>query len=331
MKISTFKRWSEVYFLVLICVLAIGIPLVFTSLTRSVFEVNKLMLLRIVTILVCSGWIFKSLVLNANHVDDPEDGGPSYQIFGIKWRKIGLEIPLLIFLIFNILSTVFSQNIRLSVIGAYDRWEGILTALNYLVLMVMTAKLITKRYQLIILVVALVLPTAGSAVYGVFQSLGIDFMNWSVDPTKRVFACINNPVHFCAYMGMMVPLSLASLLAVSGSKFDFRGKGVVKWALFGLTGLIFYAQYLSFSRATWFGFSLAVPVFFLVAMGLIRTDNIRRLVVDYFTTSIGLLVFYLYYIFTFHKKSPYIGLGIGLIVTAALLIALMISRHHFGK
>jgi len=328
MKISSFKRWSEVYFLILFAILAIGTPLIFTSLTRSVFEVNKMLLMRLVSIFIGFGWVFRTVVLDA-HGYSPE--GKILKLGPLKWEKIGIEIPLALVVLLDVVSTVFSQNVRLSVIGAYDRWEGILTALNYVVLLVMTAKLVTRRFQIKWLLVALLVPCAISAVYGVAQSLGYDFMQWSVDPTKRVFACINNPVHFCAYMGMMVPVGMSTLLYVTSAFKRTSLQAVAKWFLFIMVGLIFYAQYLSFSRATWFGFALAMPIFFMVVLGLMRTENSKSLVGDFFLTLFGIVTFYLYYIFNFHLK----GLSVAAILTTlnvgALLGTYWICRRYYSK
>ena len=121
----------------------------------------------------------------------------SYTIFGFNWRRIGIEIPILLWIICNLILIISSPNIFISYIGAYDRWESLATILNYILLFYMTAKLISNtRYRLLIFCIC-VFSTSVSSIYGVIQSLDIDFMNWSKSPTKRVFACINNPVHFC--------------------------------------------------------------------------------------------------------------------------------------
>jgi len=200
---TKFKKFYLVCFLAL----SMGIPLIFSSITRSVFEVNKLLFLRIVMIILCGAWLLKSCLLKDNghsHKDHE-----SYSLFGFKWRRIGLEIPILLWIITNIISIIISRNIFISLIGAYDRWEGLATILNYVVLLFMTAKLIdNNRYRIIIFCISL-FSTSVSAFYGVIQSLGIDFMRWSTDPVARVFACINNPVHFCAYVAMIVPIGIS--------------------------------------------------------------------------------------------------------------------------
>ena len=60
----------------------------------------------------------------------------------------------------------------------------------------MVAKLVNNFKYRVIMIATIVFATSISSFYGVIQSLGIDFMQWSKSPTNRVFACINNPVHF---------------------------------------------------------------------------------------------------------------------------------------
>ncbi|RAP29876.1 hypothetical protein DID76_03645 [Candidatus Marinamargulisbacteria bacterium SCGC AG-414-C22] len=192
--------------LVLFTLLIFGIPLAFTAYTRSVFEVNKLLVLRITLILVYFFWFVKYLIYKHNGFDNKEE--ESYSLLGFRWKRVGLELPVLAWILVNYISSFLSENIFISYIGAYDRWEGMSTILNYVCLVYMFAKLIDSFKYRYWIIAMLIFSTFFSAFYGVLQSLGIEFMNWNADPTKRVFACINNPVHFCAYVAMLVPLGI---------------------------------------------------------------------------------------------------------------------------
>ena len=311
MKINrlSFDRFFEIAIRVLFVILVIGIPLAFTSYTRSVFEVNKLMVLRYVTLGVCGLWFFRAWLHRAFSVTD--DSRPAYRFLGFTWTKIGLEKWFLLWVLFNILSTVFSQNVRVSVIGAYDRWEGLLTALNYVLLLLMTAKLVSSRKTMLWVLGAALVATGASAVYGVFQSLDLDFMRWSVDPAQRVFACINNPVHFCAYVAMMVPVGLSLLMFLS-SREEPSPKWMPKLKILILvtTGLIFYTQFLSFSRATWIGFIGAMPLYYLLVTHTLDKRSMARFTADFFITALMLAAFYTSYVFQLHQK----GIGIAVII-----------------
>ncbi len=306
--------------LILFLLLVIGTPLLFTSYTRSVFEVNKLLILRIITLLTYGLWLLRYILFKDNGYDTSKE--KSYSILGFRWQKIGLEWPMVIWIGFNILSTLFSQNVRVSIIGAYDRWEGIITVVNYILLWLMFAKLITKKFQLEWVLGGIIFPAALSACYGIFQSLGMDFMNWSVNPTSRVFACINNPVHFCAYMGMIAPLGLGWLLYLAQSKPGFKQFSMPrvfwKWFLFILICMIYYAQVLSFSRATWMGFIGAMTLFYLVTLRLLDIRSEKKFLIDFGFSSLTLGSFYMLFIFRLFDKSLIVGILLSSIILAYL-------------
>jgi len=407
---SSVQSFFNNAFLILLFILVVGTPLVFTPLTRSVFEVNKLLLLRVIILLTCFlGFLRTALLQDSNNVSDEN----SISILGYTWKKTGLEIPMALWFLLNVVSTVFSQNIRISIFGAYDRWEGIITLIGYMLLIFMFAKLVTKRYQLYWLLGGLIGSTFFSAWYGIFQSIGYDFMHWSKDPTFRVFACINNPVHYCPYVAMIVPIGCALLLYLSSKhhvekeqpkpyvvlgvilsvgligiysySFDsfsilfgqmsivlliayllcvqttsavptkediiyWLGYGVLVTALilleaipfnkdqwlgyaivlvtmivvgpyknpstvlkrliFVSTGVIFYTQVLSFSRAAWVGFLMSMPILFLYMSNKFSLASEKSFIKDVCYTFIGTFVLTLMFIFKFHTVQAYTPLQI---------------------
>jgi O-antigen ligase len=320
MKINrlSFDRFFDIAIRVLFIILVIGIPLAFTSYTRSVFEVNKLMVLRYVTLGVCGVWFFRSWLYRIFSVEG--DARPAYHFFGFKWTKTGLDISFLIWILFNIASTVFSQNVRVSVIGAYDRWEGLMTALNYVILLLMTAKLVMSRRTMLWILGAALVATGASAVYGVLQSLGMDFMRWSVDPSQRVFACINNPVHFCAYVAMMVPIGMSFLMFFSSREGPSpKWISALKIAILVITGLIFYTQFLSFSRATWIGFIGAMPLYYLLVSHTFDQRSSFRFSCDFFATGITMAAFYTSYVFQLHQKGWGIAIPLFVLIGGYLI------------
>lgn len=320
MKINrlSFDRFFDIAIRVLFIILVIGIPLAFTSYTRSVFEVNKLMVLRYVTLGVCGIWFFRSWLYRIFSVEG--DARPAYHFFGFKWTKTGLDIWFLIWILFNIASTVFSQNVRVSVIGAYDRWEGLMTALNYVILLLMTAKLVMSRRTMLWILGAALVATGASAVYGVLQSLGMDFMRWSVDPSQRVFACINNPVHFCAYVAMMVPIGMSFLMFFSSREGPSpKWISALKIAILVITGLIFYTQFLSFSRATWIGFIGAMPLYYLLVSHTFDQRSSFRFSCDFFATGITMAAFYTSYVFQLHQKGWGIAIPLFVLIGGYLI------------
>ncbi len=424
------NRWMVIFYTILLTLLVVGTPLLFTSLTRSVFEVNKLLLLRYSQLIILFLWVLHYFLLRDNNALD-HDKTNAYSIKNFSWKKIGLEKIILVWLIFNCISTIFSPNIQVSIIGAYDRWEGIITLFNYMVLLYMVAKLVTRKYQLFWIIGGILASTGFSAYYGVLQSLGYDFMHWSADPTFRVFACINNPVHFCAYMGMVVPVGIALTLfllfpskkfntslypplitalkasiialgigiyyaiftpALSSPSFiqfllligfgvtvieslnhtHLTWKNMLKWGCFLLilvtlsaiqvltlnkfdwltfftilspyiilaalpngqealrrlvfivTSLVFYGMYISFSRATWVGFLLSMPLFYLGCTYALKSITNMQFIRSFFYKT-GLVVTHaLLYNFNFYS----FGIAPAGIVASLFLLFFLLSYKN---
>ena len=128
--LNSMNTFFNRFFLGCFSILCVGIPLLFSSYTRSVFEVNKLLLLRIILLIVYGAWFYKSCILKDNKLMSPKRD--SYSLFGFNWRRIGLEIPIALWVLSNFISIFLSENIFIGLIGAYDRWEGFATILNYI-------------------------------------------------------------------------------------------------------------------------------------------------------------------------------------------------------
>ncbi len=267
--------------------MAMGIPWAFSDETRSVFEINKLLVLRFGSAAMAATWLIESL------------------FFTRSYRKTGLEIPIALWVLSSIASTVFSLNPRLSLIGSYDRWEGLITTLNYCFLVFASVTLLRTKAMVAWVLGTLLVGGAGSAVYGVIQSLGLDTMSWSADATLRVFGCINNPVHYCPYVSMLVPVGLGVIIW-----FCQRNAAVRPWvfrALFvGLavcTALLYYAQYLSYSRATWTAFIAALSFFYIKISTTTPLAQRWRQVVYDGALLLFMGVLYLSAVFFLHNKS----------------------------
>ncbi|MGC6367635.1 MAG: O-antigen ligase family protein [Candidatus Marinamargulisbacteria bacterium] len=174
-----------------------GVTLIFSTATRSVFEVNKLGIFKICVALLAILFAYDRLL------------GSKTLFYSFKVNK-WFNALLVGSWITNVLSTIFSQNILISMFGSYDRWEGLITTSFYFIFIYFIAnktgaKFIRKLLWAVIIAAGL------SSLYGIVQSFGIDIVQWSLDPSQRVFGSINNPVHYCAIMGMALPVIAGQL------------------------------------------------------------------------------------------------------------------------
>lgn len=285
-------RFQMIYSLLFVFLL-IGIPFAYSPDTRSVFEIHKLSILRITTILMFLTYLYESLFTTNRQDSDME-------ILGFRWKRTSLEWPILAVLTSLVISTIFSENIRISLVGTYDRWEGLWTSINYLLLFFMSAIVFDSTRQKWLLTLVFLVAASFATFYGIYQSLGLDNTAWSLDPESRVFATINNPVHFCAYMAMCVPLFLSTAIYL---KQTFNKPWVTNTVL-TLGGLCFYAMILSYSRASWLGLSSSLA--FLYVFGLFSFKDLPfSYYIKQFLLTVALVGFsYLFFVFNLHLKSP---------------------------
>ena len=108
------------------------------------------------------------------------------------------------------MSTIFSQNPSLSIYGSYDRLEVLITTSFYLIFTFIIANYRHKTFGKQLLW-GIIIASGLSSLYGIVQSFNLDIVSWSIDPGKRVFGSINNPVHYCAIMGMAIPSIIGCL------------------------------------------------------------------------------------------------------------------------
>src|SRR3989344_266025 len=93
-------------------------PLFWTSLNYELFEFNKMILTYALTTIIVGAWALK--MVNQR-----------------SWiiNRTPLDIPLLLFLLANILSTIFSIDPHTSIFGYYSRSNGgLLSIISYLLL-----------------------------------------------------------------------------------------------------------------------------------------------------------------------------------------------------
>ena len=93
-------------------------PLIMTKSTSELFEFNKMLFIYTSTVLIAFFWFLK-MVLNKK----------------IILKKTFLDIPIVIFFLSQIISTVFSLDRHTSIFGYYGRFNGgLLSSLSYIVL-----------------------------------------------------------------------------------------------------------------------------------------------------------------------------------------------------
>ena len=211
------------------------VPLVFWGQTSELFEFNKMWLTFILTIIIATAWISKMIVLRKIYI-----------------QKTPLDLVIAIFLLSQILSSIFSLDSYVSLWGYYSRFNGgLLSTIAYIVLyyafvsnfdLKTKAKTVAKKIIFVSLGSATIV-----ALWGLPSHFGydptclifrgsLDVSCWTSDfqPKIRIFSTLGQPDWLGAYLGAILPLSLIFMLS----------KNFKKIVLFSVLTLIFYADLL---------------------------------------------------------------------------------------
>lgn len=217
------------------------IPLYFAVFfkTNDVFELNKIILFKILALLL----LFFSLckfIANFKKEDTRylKERAANYSTY--------LLIPLLFLLSFS-LAALFSKNISLSYYGIYERYQGLESHIYYLLFFILLLFNLKNREQINRIIITAALSSFFVCLYGLMQIAGLDFIDWS-EPTyltKRITSSFGQPNFLASYLLLIMPL--AGYLFFKSKKFLVK----FYWLLvlfFQLLCLLF-----TYSRAGWLG------------------------------------------------------------------------------
>jgi O-antigen ligase/Tfp pilus assembly protein PilF len=174
-----------------ILAMAVLIPVIFFTRANDVFEINKMFIFRVFTLVGVFMWLFMS-------VRDKK----------FTLVRTDLDFPVLGLLASSFLSVLITKNINVSIFGVYEDYEGIFTAVNYfffyyLVVNFMGARSAANKMAAIVLLSTLII-----AGYGLAQNFGWDFVKWNPETYSpdRFFSTLGNPNFLAAYLVQTIPV-----------------------------------------------------------------------------------------------------------------------------
>lgn len=167
----------------------------------------------------------------------------------IKIIRTPLDIPILLFLLSQLISSIFSLDTRVSWLGYYSRFNGgMFSLLSYAFLYFAFVSNIPfkqmQRYLAAMLVGGIIVALWGlPAHFGydptcfVFRgNLDVSCWTFAFQPKVRIFSTLGQPDWMAAYLDALVPLALYfSILMLQKKKYIAAG-------IFGLTSILFYVD-----------------------------------------------------------------------------------------
>jgi len=195
---TTAIRW-------LFYILFFTVPLFFTNNTSELFELNKMWLTFWIALLIFGFWGTKMVLEKQLHI-----------------QRTRLDILLLLFLLSQIISTIFSMNSYISWWGYYSRFNGgLLSTITYIFLYYALVTNLAKK-DIIRLLWVSVSSCVIVALWGLPAHFGydptcylfrgtFDVSCWTADfkPTVRIFSSLGQPDWMAAYLSIFLPLTIA--------------------------------------------------------------------------------------------------------------------------
>jgi putative inorganic carbon (hco3(-)) transporter len=170
------------------------VPLIFTSFNSELFELPKMYLVYFITLTILSLHLLNFLNKKT-----------------VLFRRTFLDIPLIIFLISQIISTIFSIDPHTSFFGYYSRLNGgLLSLICYLILYWILVVYLNEKFKKNIINISIF---SGFLVasFGITEHFGIDKHLWVQDVQSRVFSTLGQPNWLAAYLCILLPFSLLKL------------------------------------------------------------------------------------------------------------------------
>lgn len=206
-------------------------PLILTPINYELFEYNKMMAVYLLTGIATFGWILRS-------VGNRE----------IIIRKTPLNLPIALFLVSQLISSIFSMDPHVSWFGYYSRFNGgMMSLLSYAILFLIIGsgffdpredKQIQEKKVRSLFITALVSAVLVS-IYGVAQRLGIDKHIWVQDVQNRVFSTLGQPNWLAAFLVSLSPI--AWYFAYSSKEKGSKSlKSTIIAVLWGAVSVLFF-------------------------------------------------------------------------------------------
>ena len=244
-------------------ILAALIPLFFNPSSWTVFEADKIAILRAITLIMALAWAIKTV----------EEGA--------LWKRVGvlrqslrtpLVIPALLFVGAIIMATITSVAPRLSLWGSYHRREGAYTILCYVALFFLGLGALRRPRQIERIITATLMASLPISLYAIMQHYGLDPMPWQgrgAEVTFRATSTQGNAIFLAAYLIMVIPLTVARLFdsfPVSSGKVTLSSIRLLFYAL--LLSVQLLALFFTQSRGPLLGLIGGMSCFFLLWAGV---------------------------------------------------------------
>jgi putative inorganic carbon (hco3(-)) transporter len=251
------------------------VPIVFTSATSELFELNKMWLTWVLTIIIGASWLIKMALQKK-----------------IIFQKTFLDIPIGLFLLSQVISTIFSMDFHVSLWGYYSRFNGgLLSIISYILLYY--AFLSNFQNDIVTMVKKSLFVSLASglivALWGLPSHFGydptcllfrgtFDVSCWTADfmPKVRIFSTMGQPDWLAAYLAILIPVSFAYFISNWKLPDGWRIGNWKLWTCLILTVLFFIDLLYTRARSGFIGIWLSIAIFVVLYFWLDKSRTSLR-------------------------------------------------------
>lgn len=274
-------RHIQIITFIYVCLFSIT-PLVFLTQTSELFEFNKMIFVYFLTLCLLAAWGHETITKKK-----------------LPFTRTILDIPLALFLSSQAVSTLFSIDSRISLLGYYSRWNGGLLSLISYAVLYWGAVTFLNRQIVRKLLIAIFVSTAISSVWGVLEHFGhslsclvitgsFDVSCWVQEVALRVFATFGQPNWMAAWLTGVLPLTWVFMI---GEKETLVKKITQRTFLIGLAVSFVTVVSLLFTKSRSGLLALAIEFFVFFSLFLVsNTNKLKIKIVSAVTVSAVLLI-----------------------------------------
>lgn len=275
-------RCCDIIIAGLLIAVVCGVQLSFDVRMHSVFDLGKVCVLVYVALGIIGVWLIR--IIYAGRFEFPDTP---------------LNMPILAFVGFAIVATIFSINPIMSLMGGYKRYEGLIETSAYVLIFFAVVAFVNTGRKFSIVIHSIVFTSAFTAFYGFLQYFGHDPFMWSSANPERIFSSYGNPVFFSAFLIMTLPLSFALFLgcgitigrpaaAVDSGRYG-AGLRRLKEIGYGVCTLLIYTIFWhTKTRADFVGLVVLLPLFVIfLGRERLRIHRVKLIIMLTLFVAIG--------------------------------------------
>lgn len=182
-----------------------------------------------------------------------------FLLYRTDWKDIRVYVPLGIYSIASILSTVFSVDTHSSLVGGAGRFENLFVLLGYIILSIYTYQIVKKKEDFEVIIKVLVISICILSIIGFFQMIGQDIFRFELIQkiiipsdywsdylgeikshlsSNAVSLTLFNPNYASVYIAMVIPFFIVLAIIAEGTK-----ERVIYLTMIGFMLILLYMTY----------------------------------------------------------------------------------------